>query len=140
MGGLGSDIWEEGKLRDLRSPLRLLRWPRSRGCNVPELPVESALDQVHSQAGACEAPAKGRVRWSRARWASHGWILKAFSNPVGTIAPLRAQGTPASSCLHFLPQKHLSPGQSILLLPMRLRACSRPHCVGQGGLVHQKLF
>lgn len=80
-GGLGSDIWVQGKPKERRSSARPLRWPGGRGCNVPKLPVESALDQVHSQAGASEAPASGRAKWPRVRWALHGLDTERSPEP-----------------------------------------------------------
>lgn len=62
VGGLGGDIWEQRKAKEGRSP-RGRCTSSGRGCNVPELPAESALDQVHSQAGAFRAPASGPARW-----------------------------------------------------------------------------
>lgn len=119
-GVLGGDIWAQGKPKERRSPVWPLRWPRSRGCNVPELPVESALDQVHSQAGASEAPASGRARWPRARWVPHGRDTERSFQPFGDCGSLRSQGTPAPSSLHSSPQQLPSPGQPPVL----------PHPVG----------
>lgn len=122
---------------------RPLCWPRGRGCNVPELPVESALDQVHSQAGASEAPASGGARWPRDRWASHSLDTELSLQPFGACGPLRSQGTLDPSSLHSSPQKHPCPGQPILWLPIcSLAQQPRPHSWGQEwrGVRHQKLF
>lgn len=109
------------KPKERRSPERCAG--QGRGCNVPELPVESALDQVHSQAGASEAPASGGARWPQARWVSNGLETERSLQPFGDCGPLRSQGTLAPSSLHSSLQKFPSPGQ-----PMRRRAPRRSLC------------
>lgn len=123
-GVLGGDIWAQGKPKERTSPVRPLRRPRGRGCNVPELPVESALDQVHSQAGTSEAPVSGRARWPRARWVSHGLDQSSLSlQPFGNCGPLRSKGILAPSSLHSSPQKLPSPGQPMRRTPPRRSPC-----------------
>lgn len=55
--------WADGKPKAHWSTAGPLRRLGGRGCNFPDLPVESALDQVHSQAGVSETPAGDRSRW-----------------------------------------------------------------------------
>lgn len=50
-GNLRGGIWADGKPKARWSTAGPLRRLGGRGCNFPDLPVESALDQVHSQAG-----------------------------------------------------------------------------------------
>lgn len=83
-GNLRGGIWADGKPKACWSIAGLLRWPGGRGCNFPDLPVESALDQVHSQAGVSETPASDRSRWPRAPPGLHCW------NPA-LFPPRRAQ-------------------------------------------------
>lgn len=112
-GVLERDIWAQGKRKECRSLVRPRSWPRGRGCNVPELPVESALDQVHSQAGASEAPASGvEVQGGSGPAVSHrAWTLISASPALWGLWPPRSQGTFAPSSLHSSPQKLPSPGQ-----------------------------
>lgn len=124
-GGLGGDIWAEWKPKARGLSARPLLWTRGRGCNIPELPVESALDQVHSRAGASEAPANGRARWPRA---PHCWDTELSLQPCEHSGPLCSQGAPAPSSSHPSPQKCPSPGQPILLLAIGLLLQQpRPH-------------
>lgn len=106
--------------------MRPRSWPRGRGCNVPELPVESALDQVHSQAGASEAPASGvavqggpgptgsRRAWtlssaSPALWGL--WPPPLSRNSCSKLSPLFTPETPFSRstkesyCIQYVPTR-----------------------------------
>lgn len=69
VGGLGGET---------ESAQGLSHWPKGRGCNIPELPVESALDQVHSQAGAYQPLASRCARWPQA---SPALALLGHSSP-----------------------------------------------------------
>lgn len=86
--------------RETESAQGLWHRPKGRGCNIPELPVESALDQVHSQAGAYEPPASGRARWPQAPL---GLALLGHSSPITPKGPLRSQGNPAPGSFHSSP-------------------------------------
>lgn len=83
-GKLRGGIWADGKPKARWSTAGLLRWPGGRGCNFPDLPVESALDQVHSQAGVLETLESDRSRWPRAPLGLHCW-------DTALLPPLRAQ-------------------------------------------------
>lgn len=99
-GNLRGGIWADGKPKARWSSAGLQqRWPQGRGCNFPDLPVESALDQVHSQAGVLERLESDRSRWPRAPLGLHCW-------DIALLPPLRAQWTPLipkRSCLMLFP-------------------------------------
>lgn len=103
--------WSAGKLRCR---------PRGRGCNIPELPVESALDQVHSQPG----PPRRQPAPLKVAPGPFGLALVGHSCPsstTDTVVLTPHSGLPSrvgtAKLCHPL-QKHPSLGQPILRAPL----------------------